>query len=44
MTGPLVYRQRVRICRTDLQFSLLRERTKRHVNVREEFSRTQIYT
>lgn len=25
MTGPLVYRHRVRLCRTDLQFSLLRK-------------------
>lgn len=36
MKGPLVYR-------TDLQFSLLRERTKRRVNVPEEFSHTNIH-
>lgn len=41
MTGPLVYRQKVGFCRTDLRFSFLRERTKSHVNVRDEFSRTQ---
>lgn len=37
MTGPLVYRQKAGFCRRDVQFRLLRERTKRRVNLPDAF-------